>query len=314
METRAHHLLIGTFMLLFSVGLVMFFLWLAKTEVDTAFTEYDIYFEESVAGMARGSDVRYNGIPVGEVRTLTIAPDDPSKVRVGVRIRSEIPIKTDSVAVLALQGVTGVAFVLIEGGSSDSPRLLPTEGQDRAVIPSRVSPFQELFEGAPDLINQTAELVRQLKNVLSDENVQNISSMLDNGNRFSSELVGQGEKIEALLVSSKETVDRLAEASVQIERFVENANGLMDNSIPAVLTQVTDSLSEAQKLIVTLEDVAEKAGAAVGDVNVKLMPETLRLIGDLRRTALALADMAERLEANPAQLIVPDKKPLYQKN
>ena len=70
METRAHHLLIGSFMLAFLVAIVAFVLWLAKTEVDREVARYNIYFSGSVAGLGIGGDVRFNGIKVGSVAEL----------------------------------------------------------------------------------------------------------------------------------------------------------------------------------------------------------------------------------------------------
>ena len=65
METRAHHLLIGSFMLVFLTGIVAFVLWLAKSEVDREVARYNVFFTGSVAGLGLGGDVRFNGIKVG---------------------------------------------------------------------------------------------------------------------------------------------------------------------------------------------------------------------------------------------------------
>ena len=47
METRAHHLLIGSFLLLFLVGILGFALWLAKTQIDREIARYNILFTGS---------------------------------------------------------------------------------------------------------------------------------------------------------------------------------------------------------------------------------------------------------------------------
>src|SRR3546814_2913658 len=82
METRAHHLLIGSFMLVFVAAIIMFTLWLAKAREDQEIARYNIFFNGSVAGLGVGGDVRFNGIKVGNVSQITIDREDTSRVRV----------------------------------------------------------------------------------------------------------------------------------------------------------------------------------------------------------------------------------------
>ena len=200
METRAHHLLIGGFMLLMVGGLFAFVIWLAKVDIDAEFSEFDIYFDESVAGLNRGGSVQYNGIPVGTVRDIRIAPNDPSKVMVTVSIDSAVPILTDTVAVLETQGLTGVVFVQIEGGQPGSPPLVAGEEQERAVIQSRPSTFQELFTGAPDLINQAAIVLANIQALLNEENRAQFAGILRNTNDLTEGLADKTEDIGAMVV------------------------------------------------------------------------------------------------------------------
>ncbi len=106
METRASHLLIGGFVLLFVVGLFGFAIWLARIEIDREFAYYDIYFTGSVAGLGVGGDVRYRGIKVGTVVDITINPDDPSRVGVTAQIGSDTPIREGDRASLQLSDIS----------------------------------------------------------------------------------------------------------------------------------------------------------------------------------------------------------------
>ena len=55
METRANYLLVGGFVLAFSVGMLGFVIWLAKFQFDTEIARYDILFEGSVTGLQVGN-------------------------------------------------------------------------------------------------------------------------------------------------------------------------------------------------------------------------------------------------------------------
>ena len=159
METRAHHLLIGSFMLAFLVLIVAFALWLAKTEVDREVARYNIYFSGSVAGLGVGGDVRFNGIKVGSVSQILIYRVDTSRVRVIAEVAGDTPIKEDSEATLQLQGITGVSFVQISPGSREAAILPVVSGRDMSKYPtirSRTSAIEALFEAAPDLATRAA--------------------------------------------------------------------------------------------------------------------------------------------------------------
>ena len=128
METRANFVLIGAFTLFGIVGSLGFFLWLAKVEIDRQYAYYDILFD-NVSGLGEAGDVRYNGLPVGQVVLLALDHDDPSKVRVQIEINAETPVKTDTVATLELQGVTGVSYVALAGGAPEAEFLVAAAGE-----------------------------------------------------------------------------------------------------------------------------------------------------------------------------------------
>ncbi len=134
METRANHLLVGSFVLLLIAGLVVFVVWLARFQFEAEFERYDILFEGRVTGLSVGSKVSLRGVPVGEVRDIGIDPDNVERVRVTIEVAAETPVREDTVASLEQQGITGVANILLSGGSQDSPPLVAAAGEPRPVI------------------------------------------------------------------------------------------------------------------------------------------------------------------------------------
>src|SRR5919199_2436763 len=119
METRANYVVIGLFTLAVLAGAFGFVYWLARYGEGGRRQTYDIVFMGSVAGLNRGAAVLFNGIRVGEVDNLTLDPRDPQRVNARVRVDSETPVKSDTRAQLEFQGLTGVAYVALVGGSPD---------------------------------------------------------------------------------------------------------------------------------------------------------------------------------------------------
>lgn len=138
METRARFILMGFFTILgFVVGLG-FLLWLAKVQLDRTYAQYDILFG-TVAGLSQTSPVRYNGVDVGHVLTIALDRDDPALVRVRVELFASAPVRTDTIATLAAQGLTGVTFIALEGGRAEAEHLKPVPPNGVPVIRSERS-------------------------------------------------------------------------------------------------------------------------------------------------------------------------------
>ncbi len=311
METRAHHLLIGGFMLLAVIGLFAFVIWLAKVDIDAEFHEYDIYFDESVAGLNRGGDVRYNGIPVGQVTRISIAPNDPSKVQVTVRIGGTVPILTDTVAVLETQGLTGVVFVQIEGGQPGSPPLVAGPGQERPVIQSRPSTFQELFTSAPDLINQAAIALVNIQSLLNEENRGEIASILRNTNELTGGLADKTDDIGALVVELRQALTDFRMTAQTLTRTADSADKLITQDVKTLLSESREMIASLDQLSKELQLTVNENRGAVSAFTSGTLPEVSRLVLDARRMVLALSRLAEKFEDNPSGVIFPGKEPEY---
>ena len=149
METRANYLMVGAFVVLFTLGVIGFVIWLAKFQTDTAFVRYDIFFQGSVTGLKESSPVRYNGVTVGEVVFIGLDRDNPSQVRALVEVEDITPVRVDTVASLALEGLTGGRYILLSGGALGSAPLEAQDGEKRPVIKSKASAIDEVMQGAP---------------------------------------------------------------------------------------------------------------------------------------------------------------------
>src|SRR5437764_15125983 len=55
-------------------------------------TEYRAVFK-SVAGLNKGDEVRYGGLPVGSVTHMDIDPADPTRIIVAFRLRRGTPVR-----------------------------------------------------------------------------------------------------------------------------------------------------------------------------------------------------------------------------
>jgi phospholipid/cholesterol/gamma-HCH transport system substrate-binding protein len=284
METRANHLVIGAFSLAVIGALFFFVIWLAKVDIDREIATYRIYFDEAVSGLSVGSDVRYNGIPVGTVTGLSIDLADPSRVRATVEIGRATEIRADVIAKLELQGITGLSFIQLSGGSLDAPVLAPGPDGEPPVIASERSAIQELFAGAPDLINQVIVLVKDLQLLLGPENRKSITNIIANVADLSGRLADRGPEIEQLIVNMQETTGAMKTAAQQLDTVMVKFSD--------VATSTDQTLAVARGTLVTVDQVVDR---------------------DVRQTLVSIREASDRFKGVATQLeamVAENREPL----
>jgi phospholipid/cholesterol/gamma-HCH transport system substrate-binding protein len=168
METDKHYFFEGLFIIGFSIAAALFFVWLENTgHRDDVL--YRIHFQESVSGLALGDSVKFHGVDIGTVKSMAIDTADSRLVQVDVSLRKDAPVKTDTKATLTLKGITGVVFIELNGGSTDSQNLVAVTPQGQIPeIPSEKSGLAVVLEELPKLIHKFSAIEDQAKKVVTD--------------------------------------------------------------------------------------------------------------------------------------------------
>ena len=188
METRANYVLIGTFTLVTTVLLLLFALWASNFSAARNWREYMVVFTEPVTGLTEGGSVQYNGLAVGTVESLNLDDNDARRVIARLKLKANTPVKTDTRAKLSQQGITGVPFIQLTGGSPNAPALQPSSDGHLPVIRTEPSALQNIADTAN-------RLVARLDQVLSEDNIRRISQTLENLEQASGSIAGRREEI-----------------------------------------------------------------------------------------------------------------------
>lgn len=290
METRANYVLIGAFALAGLIGALGFLLWIAKVQVDRQYAYYDVLFE-SVSGLNEAGDVRYNGLPVGQVVSLELDHADPSKVRVTVEVDAEVPVKTDTEATLEMQGVTGVSYVSLSGGSPAAALLKDQDGPGRPVIQSRASAFQSLFEGAPELLNRAIEMIEEIRGFVGADNQKAVQDILAN-------VAGASGKLNSTLDNVDILTADVGQAAKKLTDFTDRLTALADTADQTLAT-ATDAIEKSKATIDAATKTIDAAGAAFASADT-LMKD--RIPGLLTEGEATLASARQAVEGVQAQV------------
>lgn len=311
METRASHILVGGFVLLLLSGLIAFAVWIAKVDLDAEYRDYDIYMEGSVFGLVKRSVVYYQGIPVGEVRDIELAKHDPSKVEIQIRIDAAVPIVEGSVARLEYQGFTGVGYIELTGGAPGGAIIQAIGDRERAVIPAERSSIQEVFTGAPDLINEAISTIQQVKKLLSDDNIARISNTLAHTEKVASNVEAATNDLDSLVRETKTALSEISTTANRLGSLAETGEQVLNEEARILITETTAAMEQAKQLLARVDGmVAANEGTVTNFVSTSL-PEVSRAINDLRATSRNLSRLMSRLEEDPIGAILDPGKPKY---
>lgn len=303
-------MLVGAFVLTFFAGLVGFAVWIAKVDLDAEYKDYDIYFDGTVSGLYKRSVVYYLGIPVGDVRDITLA-DDPSKVRVWVRLRAEVPVSDASRARLEFQGLTGVAYIELSGGEPDAPPLQAHPGVERPVIQSLKSPILEIFESAPNLVNEAVLAVGQVQKMLSDENAANVASILKNTEALTGNLAAGTTNLETMMEDAAVVLAQARVASEKLNILLDSSNAFLEEDAGALVAEATATLQAATAALNRIDGLIAANEQPITQFVGGSLPEVSRMIIDLRQTARSLSRLVSRIEHNPAEVLFGGKEAKY---
>ena len=242
METKANYVLIGAFTIAVAIFGLLFALWAAKYSSEKSFREYDVIFNEPVTGLTEGSSVQYNGIAIGTVKELKLAPNDPRQVIARLKLQADAPVKTDTTAKLSMTSLTGSPIIQLTGGDPRSPSLRTTPGREVPVIRTQPSALQNIADTAN-------RLVERMDKVLSEENVKRISDTLAHIESLTGSIAGQREDLRAIIANAREASDQLSKtlATTAISSFANDG-----------LSQLGPTLGELRSLIRDLRRVSDR--------------------------------------------------------
>ncbi|MCB2045957.1 MAG: MCE family protein [Novosphingobium sp.] len=298
METRANHVWVGAVTLALLAALAAFLIWIARLSEGEQ-SEYDIFFKQSVDGLANGSEVTFAGVPAGQVRKIELWPKDPEFVRVRIRIDNSVPILLGTTA--TVQGsFTGVSKIQLDGAVRDAPPITEPGPEGVPVIPTKPGGLGEILSNAPLLLERLATLTERLTLVLSDDNQQSISGILANTNRMTKNLADASPRVDKTLAELQATLTQAQASLAAMEKLMNSTDALLAKDGNSLASQMRDTLASVQKASEQLEATLSDAQPAARQLSQSTLPSAEATLRDLRATSRALRNVTESIESGGA--------------
>ena len=303
MEEKVNFAVVGVFVLALGAALIAGILWLSSGGAyRRAYDTYQTYMSESVSGLSRDAPVRYRGVEVGRVRRMALAPAHIEQVQLTLDIERGTPVKQDTVAVLRVQGLTGIAYVELTGGRSESPRLEALPGQAYPVIRTGPSLMVRLDSAITTLLTNLNGTSESLSALLDEDNRREFKQTLADLRILSRTLAARSAAIDAGLSSAARTLDHAARFTGDLPRLVERMQKSADG-----FDRMTGEIARAgQNASATLSGAGATLEGARSDLRqaaAETLPEVRLLAAELREVTASLRRFSEQLEQNPSVLL-----------
>jgi phospholipid/cholesterol/gamma-HCH transport system substrate-binding protein len=312
METRANHVYVGAVTLALLALLAAVIIWIARLNEGTQ-NEYDIFFKQSVDGLAKGSEVAYSGVPVGQIKQIELWDKDPSFVRVRIAVNEDVPILMGTTA--TIQGsFTGVSDIQLEGSIKGAPPIKEPGPEGVPVIPTKQGGLGAILNNAPLLLERLATLTDRLNQLLSDENQKSIKGILANTEKVSGDLAQASPELKGALAELRGTLKQATGTLNAFEGVARKTDDLLGSEGSSLAVQLRQTLKSAQGAADELDRTLNAAQPAMKQISESTVPAAEAAIRDLRATSRALRRVTEKLDERGAGAVIggeklPDYKP-----
>jgi phospholipid/cholesterol/gamma-HCH transport system substrate-binding protein len=310
METRAHYVAVGAFVLTMIVLAFAAVLWLARAGLTTQYADYDIYFKGPVSGLSIGAAVDYSGVPVGKVSDVRIDSANVEQIRVTVEIDSGTVIKDDARAAVETNLLSGVSYIQIVGGTQDAPVLVAQAGERYPVIRSHRSRLASVTAEAPQLIEKAGETLDHLNDLLSEKNRNAVSETLENIRVVSGGVAERRREITDLIANVNAAARTLSTLLNNVDQSYSGADGLGNRAATALadFDHLAKNLSDTNRqLQLGLQDVRPGlrtfSQQTLGDVGA--------LVGEARQLISGLSRLTAQIERDPSRVLFGDRREGY---
>ena len=307
MNNRVNYTFVGVLVLLGITLIFGFAYWLLKPSAEDEVKQYIVYFDESVLGLNIDAPVKYRGISVGKVTKLKINEKNTEQVEVLITILKTTPIKTDTVAKLTAQGITGLSYINLSMGSNNGKDLKAKRDEKFPVIQTVPSFFENFETTLGTVSTKLSTTLTKTEMLLNDENQEQVSLLL----KRTAGLMGRLEKLldDKTITDIQSTVKNLNSFSNKADKLTPNIDNFISNSI-----EWEDKISNSFKSITnsyngirsSMDEV--KRAVASGEFNLKdiagdITPTMNSTMLEMQELMIRIDGILEQYERSPGDIL-----------
>ena len=311
METRSNYVMVGAVTVALLAGVLFFIVWLAGLS-NKRTNCYDIYFSQAVGGLNKGSNVTFSGVPVGQVKKISLLPNRPEFVWVRIEVDQQTPVLQGTTAQIKGVGFTGVSEIQLDGAVRGSPPIRQLGPQGCPVVPSATGGLGALLNSAPELIERIQRLTERLTELLSDKNQNSISDILENLDKTTKVLAERAPDLADAIADARVAARNAGVAAQKFGVLADSTNQLINEQGKPAAEDLRKSIASIQQAADNLNAMISDARPGVQNFSKSTLPEANRMVRDLRELTQSLNGFTDRLnQSGIGGALGPEKLPDY---
>jgi phospholipid/cholesterol/gamma-HCH transport system substrate-binding protein len=256
-------------------------------------TEYRAVFK-SVAGLNKGDEVRYGGLPVGSVTRMDIDPADPTRIIVAFRVKKTTPIRVDTKASITQVGLLGAPYLHLDPGSRYAAAV-----PAGSTLPTVDNPsFQDAMRRLAEFFDRTDTLLRGAERFAHASPIERIDATL---NRMDTLLTIATTGAQASFSQIDRTFSRVDSASMKLARLMDRSERLLaavdtvtrtaGPQLAATQREAVESLHEIHTLLADFRNALSQEGGVD------------QMVRNLSVASENIARLSERIERDPSSVL-----------
>ncbi len=295
MDAKTNYTVVGIFVVILTTAMIALGLWLTSSQRTQHYVYYITYMREEVSGLSEQNAVRYNGVKVGYVDSISLNPKDPQQVEIVLALQEGTPVTTSTVAILRSEGITGIDYIGLQSLTSDAPLLILQKGQKYPVIPSEPSLLTKLSTSLPELADSINKLTDDVGKIFDDKNRVAIQASLANMQKITDTLAKNTQNINDTLQNTNTFMKNAADLTARMPPILNELQATM-----ASVHKTSDAFGATSKTITNAMQATSNTVQHVGD---QVVPSAQELITRLNDIAANLQSVSNQMKQNPAVII-----------
>jgi len=308
MENKSHALAAGLFVLFVTALLVALAIWLTR---DTRqLRSYELTGQVNLSGLQPQANVRYQGVPVGKVTSISLDPEIRGHVLVRIAVDEMAPVSTSTFATLGYQGVTGLAFIQLDDNKPANGVTAPLVPlADNSRIPLKPGLMSKLSDRGERVLGQLEEASQHLNLLLSAQNQQTLMNTMGNLGQAAHEIQKLTAQTRILLPElAQGTRDGLAALKATSVRLGDSADAARSSA--RAFQRVTERMAAPGGSLDQLTQGVEVWVATNQSLQSVTLPRLNLIAQDVARSTRQIGELAQTLRDSPQTLLLGAPVPL----
>ena len=253
MERKAHYALIGTFVLVSLAALLAFTAWLSDAQFDKKYDNYEISFRGGVQGLSEGTEVRFNGLKVGDITELRIDPNDNNSVIVDIQVESNTPVDFESIGRMEPLGLTGLNYIQIIPGGPNSRLIKNSTDKDPFRLKGEASRIDLLLGSGGTVMESSQAALARINAVMTPEAIMDFHEILNNLKVITNNFVDlkvDPEIFNRTMQSIEQASSDVSLAADAVDLAAKDFDVLIETDVRTVLDRSKISMEKLDKTLV----------------------------------------------------------------